>query len=268
MEDTVNVVFKSEVHPFESNPVNLSEVSDTFSVWRYLISLFQGNFSRYKVHFFLFILGVELSSFTIHNASLIERLLGLQRKSKLTKNSLIYLLWVLEAAIQISDVEQNLSKHDILVKGMKFYKKMDLYLKLWFLLGISRYPSLMSLLTQTTFKHVSSLDQSDLAFTRTLGFTQFAVYLHQNFSDISKTFNSRSSAVEGVKGEFVSKKKKGSFLPYDKNICSLCMKPRVNPTSISSGYAFCYLCINSWIDKKKSCPITKAPITSELRRLY
>ncbi|CAJ0583546.1 unnamed protein product, partial [Mesorhabditis spiculigera] len=52
--------------------------------------------------------------------------------------------------------------------------------------------------------------------------------------------------------------------------CPLCLKKRVNSTALStSGYVFCYTCIDTYLKQYGQCPITHVPAdTKQLIRLY
>jgi hypothetical protein len=61
----------------------------------------------------------------------------------------------------------------------------------------------------------------------------------------------------------------GIQLPSDLNVCALCVKPRTNPAVASSGYVFCYPCINRYVSEHARCPITALPTTCEsIRRVF
>jgi len=48
----------------------------------------------------------------------------------------------------------------------------------------------------------------------------------------------------------------------DNTLCSICTKPKVNPTVISvSGYVFCFDCVHDYVKVFKRCPITYYPVS-------
>lgn len=62
----------------------------------------------------------------------------------------------------------------------------------------------------------------------------------------------------------------GIGLPDSPDLCPLCRGPRVNPTvAATSGYAYCYACIQGHVEKNANCPVTLAKTTVEqLWRIY
>lgn len=62
----------------------------------------------------------------------------------------------------------------------------------------------------------------------------------------------------------------GVGLPPSPELCPLCRGPRVNPTvAATSGYAFCYACIQGHVEKRNTCPVTLAKTTvDQLWRIY
>uniref|UniRef100_A0A1I7X5W1 Peroxisome assembly protein 12 n=1 Tax=Heterorhabditis bacteriophora TaxID=37862 RepID=A0A1I7X5W1_HETBA len=56
----------------------------------------------------------------------------------------------------------------------------------------------------------------------------------------------------------------------DTNKCPLCLRKRENDTALSvSGYVFCYKCIDTYLKKYNTCPVTGLPASSQqLIRLY
>lgn len=63
---------------------------------------------------------------------------------------------------------------------------------------------------------------------------------------------------------------KGLELPADSGICPICNSIMVDPTASQTGYVFCYKCIHSWTEEKKTCPITWSELmggVNGLRRL-
>lgn len=61
----------------------------------------------------------------------------------------------------------------------------------------------------------------------------------------------------------------GLPVPSDPTVCPICLKPRTNPTTIPSGFVFCYPCIFNYVDEAARCPVTwVATRTDELRKIY
>jgi len=61
----------------------------------------------------------------------------------------------------------------------------------------------------------------------------------------------------------------GLSLPDDVTICPICHRTRTNTAVTSTGYAFCYPCIFSYIEEHHRCPITLVKLTDQnIRKIY
>ncbi|XP_067680209.1 E3 ubiquitin-protein ligase RNF8-like [Haliotis asinina] len=49
--------------------------------------------------------------------------------------------------------------------------------------------------------------------------------------------------------------------------CSICNELFVQATSLNCSHGFCALCINQWMERKKDCPVCRAPVTGQHRSI-
>ncbi|CAI2165092.1 10175_t:CDS:2 [Funneliformis geosporum] len=69
--------------------------------------------------------------------------------------------------------------------------------------------------------------------------------------------------------EIIAPDPRGIPLPDTPNLCPICSNLLTNPTALSSGYVFCYLCISRHIEDYGRCPITLIKVEiDELRKVY
>jgi hypothetical protein len=63
--------------------------------------------------------------------------------------------------------------------------------------------------------------------------------------------------------------KDGVPLPFDEWLCPLCLGPRTNAAASPDGYAFCFKCIEDYVQEHRACPITQMPCTkASIRKIY
>lgn len=51
-----------------------------------------------------------------------------------------------------------------------------------------------------------------------------------------------------------------TFAIFDDGVCAICLGAHVNASRPSCGHTFCFSCLYSWIQVKKTCPICKGPV--------
>ncbi|KAI9222653.1 Pex12 amino terminal region-domain-containing protein [Blastocladiella britannica] len=63
--------------------------------------------------------------------------------------------------------------------------------------------------------------------------------------------------------------KDGIGLPPSRATCPMCRRPIANPTALSTGYVFCYVCIHGEVEAKGQCPVTLRHVgPNDLRRIF
>jgi len=61
----------------------------------------------------------------------------------------------------------------------------------------------------------------------------------------------------------------GISLPKDSKQCPLCLNPSTNPSSLPTGYVFCYPCIYKYVREYHRCPLTFVAMNeSDVRKVY
>ena len=186
---------------------------------------------------------------TKHQASMSELFFGL-RRSRMTKVGLILSL----IELSIIPVLKGKTKENI-VAIHALYRVM-------FLLGLIKYWSPLQHIGGIRLVRGSSASSGS-----TLLGILYVVQLMQWFHSNKQAFIPQVSfnpPPPPVKADLVGKHCR---IPIDPLLCPLCHQKRANPTTITTGYVFCFRCIDPFIKRHRCCPVTGEEVT-EVRRIY
>ncbi|CAG8667447.1 14783_t:CDS:10, partial [Funneliformis caledonium] len=125
------------------------------------------------------------------------------------------------------------------------------------LLQISRYFS--SLILSDLLDFLKILLPMSIFFYRFLEWWYSSEYARQP---------GRVDGIDVPPPEIIAPDPRGIPLPDTPNVCPICSNLLTNPTALSSGYVFCYLCISRHIEDYGRCPITLIKVEiDELRKI-
>ena len=191
----------------------------------------------------------EGASLTKYRASMSERMFGLKR-APLSRFGLVLSL----IELSILPLLKGKTKENIVALNALY--------RLLFLFGYTKYWSPLQHIAGIKIVR-GSLPSSGSTLLSVLYLVQLMQWLHankQSFIPVA-TFNPPPPPEKaGLAGKHCS-------IPVDPLLCPLCKLNRANPTTITTGYVFCFKCIDTFVKQHHCCPITAQEV-SEVRRVY
>jgi hypothetical protein len=200
------------------------------------------------------VLALEIKNILWHKATTTETFFGLKRSSKLPRS--ILLLSVIDSPLVLKLINQ------IIPGAAGHYTTLSTVYRLMFLLKLSNHFTPLS--HALDIKLVRSPNAPSSVWF--LWFMQLIqVFQSVKIPEILPNIPSKPPPFFGAE------KFPGSVkVPVDSSLCSICHRPRINPTALRSGWVFCYRCLIEWQSKwgETKCPVTGRCVGPERRRIF